>query len=125
MISYPKVSSTTPANTRLGGVPINVLKPPMDALYAIPNIKAFPKIKFSFSIVFGSSFNCATIAIAIGSIITAVAVFEIHIDINAVATINPRIMFTTFVPIKLIMFNAIRLCKFHFCIAIAIIKPPT
>ena len=32
VISYPKVSSTTPANTRLGGVPIKVATPPIDAL---------------------------------------------------------------------------------------------
>ena len=88
------------------------------------SIRAFPKFKFSSSIVFGLSLNCATIAIAIGNIITAVAVFDIHIDINAVAIIKPRIIFTMLVPIRLIIFNAIRLCKFHFSMAIAIIKPP-
>ena len=61
---------------------------------------------------------------AIGNIITAVALLEIHIDINAVAIIKPSIIFTILVPIILIIFNAIRLCKFHFSIAIAIINPP-
>ena len=124
VISYPNVSSTTPANIKFGGVPINVLIPPIDALYAIPNIKALPKILFSFSIVFGLSFSWSTIAIAIGNIITAVAVLEIHIERKAVATIKPSMIFITSVPIKLIIFNAILLCKFHICIAIAIIKPP-
>ena len=61
---------------------------------------------------------------AIGNIITAVALLEIHIDINAVAIIKPSIIFTILVPIKLIIFKAILLCKFHFSIAIAIINPP-
>ena len=114
VISYPNDSWTTPAKTKLGGVPIKVATPPIDALYAIPSIIAFPKILFSSSIVSGLSLNCDTIAIAIGSIITAVAVFDIHIDINAVATIKPRIILTTLVPMKLMIFNAILLCKFHF-----------
>ena len=63
-------------------------------------------------------------AIPIGSIITEVAVLEIHIDIAVVANMNPKIIFVTFVPIKLIMFRAIRLCKFHRSIVIAITKPP-
>ena len=59
--------------------------------------------------VSGLSFNWDTIAIAIGSIITAVAVFDIHIDINAVAIINPRITFLTSVPIMLTILSAILL----------------
>ena len=49
------------------------------------------------------------IAIPIGNIITAVAVFEIHIDKNAVAIINPRITFLTSVPIMLTILSAILL----------------
>ena len=62
--------------------------------------------------------------IPMGSIITAVAVFDIHMERNAVATIKPKMILETLVPIILIIFNAIRLCKFHFSIAMASIKPP-
>ena len=44
---------------------------------------------------------------------------------KAVAIIKPKIMLITLVPIILIMLRAILLCKFHFCMAIAIINPPT
>ena len=74
--------------------------------------------------VFGLSRSCATIAIPIGSIITVVAVFEIHIDRAAVATMNPRMMLFTFVPISRIIFSAMRLCSPHFSIPIASRKPP-
>lgn len=59
-----------------------------------------------------------------GSIITVVAVFEIHIERNAVATINPRRTLETLLPIIEIMVKAILLCKFHFSTANAKIKPP-
>ena len=79
----------------------------------------------AFSIVFGSSFSCAIIANPTGRIIIEVAVFEIHIDKNAVAIINPRITFDFFDPVNLIIFKANLLCRFHFSIARAIINPPT
>jgi hypothetical protein len=82
-----------PAKTRFGGVPIKVAIPPIDALYAMDSIKALPNIKFSSSEVFFKSFICLMIAIPIGSIITAVAVLEIHMDKKAVATIKPKIIF--------------------------------
>ena len=81
----------------------------MEALNAIDNIRAFPKIRFSSSSVDFKSFICLIIAIPIGNIITAVAVFEIHIDKNAVAIIKPKINLLISVPIKLIMVSAIRL----------------
>ena len=52
------------------------------------------------------------------------AVFEIHIDKNAVAIINPRMILVTSVPTSLMIVSAIRLCRFHFSIAIAKINPP-
>ena len=55
---------------------------------------------------------------------TAAAVFDIHMDKNAVANINPRITFRALTPIKDIILIAIRLCKFHYSIPIAIKKPP-
>ncbi|GGA66245.1 hypothetical protein GCM10007176_08380 [Salinicoccus roseus] len=44
------------------------------------------------------SANCLVTARAIGTIIIVVAVFEIHIDRNAVASINPKIILFGFVP---------------------------
>ena len=82
----------------------------------MPSINAFPKVLFSL--------NCFIIAIPIGSIITEVAVFEIHIDKNAVANINPSITLRASIPIKEIILIAILLCKFHFSIPIAIKNPP-
>src|SRR5699024_566756 len=61
---------------------------------------------------------------AIGNIIKAVAAFEIHIDINAVAIMVPKIILLLLEPIIAIIVIAIRLCKFHFSIAKAIMKPP-
>ncbi len=63
-------------------------------------------------------------AIPIGNIITAVAVLLIHIDKKAVATIKPKIIFFTSEPMKLIIFSAIRRCRFHFSIAMAMMNPP-
>ena len=64
------------------------------------------------------------IAIPIGSIITEVAVFEIHMERNAVAIMNPKMILFTLVPMNWIIFKAILLCKFQRSIAIANIKPP-
>ena len=63
-------------------------------------------------------------AMPMGSIITEVAVLEIHMDKKAVATIKPKIIFLILVPIKLIIFNAILLCKFQRSMAMAKINPP-
>ena len=59
-----------------------------------------------------------------GSIITAVAVLEIHMERKAVANIKPKIIFLTSVPIILIIFKAILLCKRHFSMANAKINHP-
>jgi len=55
---------------------------------------------------------------------TVVAVLEIHMDINAVANMNPRMIVATFVPINRMILRAILLWSPHFSIAMAIIKPP-
>ena len=59
-----------------------------------------------------------------GSIITAVAVLLTHIEIKPVATINPAISRLGLVPISSTIPRAMRMCKFHFCIARASTKPP-
>src|SRR5690606_15133838 len=88
------------------------------------SISAFPNNCVSFSMVCGLSFNWVMMAIPIGNIITDVAVLLIHMLKNAVATIKPKMIFLISEPIKLMIFNAIRLCKFHFSIAMAMINPP-
>ena len=66
-----------------------------------------------------------------GKKIIVITSYSIHytklydIDKNAVAIIKPSIMFLTLVPTTFIMVKAIRLCKFHFSIEMAKIKPPT
>ena len=87
-------------------------------------MSAFPKILFSSSTVAGLSLSSLIMAIPMGSIITEVAVFEIHIDKKAVATIKPKITYRTSEPMKEMILMAMRLCKFHFSIPIAIRNPP-
>ena len=65
------------------------------------------------------------IAIAIGTIIMVVAVFDIHMDKNQVATMNPRRIRLGLMPISRMMRRAMRRCRFHFCIASAMMNPPT
>ena len=61
---------------------------------------------------------------AIGSIIRVVAVLETHIDRNAVEIIIPRMICRGWVPTRRRVSSAIRRCRFHFCIAMAMRKPP-
>lgn len=77
-------------NARLGGVPIRVAIPPMLAEYATDSISANEKFALDFSSAIPSSARDRT-AKAIGSIIIAVAVFEIHADRTAVEIMKPRI----------------------------------
>ncbi len=86
----------------------------MEALYAIASINAFPNKEFSFSGVLGSSLSCEIIAKPTGKIITDVAVLLIHMDKNAVAIMNPKIILLLFTPTRLMILRAILLCNFHF-----------
>ena len=61
---------------------------------------------------------------AMGNIIIVVAVLEIHMDKKAVASIKPKTNRLGLVPVRTTMCKAIRSCKFHFCIAMAIKNPP-
>ena len=88
------------------------------------SINILPNDFVSRSVNKGLSSNCLTKAIPMGNIITEVAVFEIHMDIKAVAIINPNTIFLMSVPIVLMICKAMRLCKFHFSMAIANINPP-
>ena len=60
----------------------------------------------------------------IGTIITAVAVLEIHIERNAAATMKPSTIRAGPPPTQPMMASAMRRCRFHFCIVNAIMKPP-
>lgn len=73
---------------------------------------------------FSSFFNRLITDMAMGSIITVVAVLLIHILINAVAIINPKIIPLGLVPVAFTRFKAIRLCRFLFSIPRAIRNPP-
>ena len=64
------------------------------------------------------------IATAIGIIIMAVAVFEIHIERNAVATMNPSTSRLGLVPVTRMICRAMRRCSPHRCIAMAMMNPP-
>ena len=56
--------------------------------------------------VFGSSFSWEMMASPTGNIIIEVAVFEIHIDKKAVASMNPRITLDLLLPVTRIIFRA-------------------
>ena len=77
--------------------------------------KSFLSIKSSSLLIMESN---------MGTIIMAVAVLEIHIERKAVANIKPSKMRAGLVPVIMRIRKAIRLCKFHFCMASATRKPP-
>jgi hypothetical protein len=59
-----------------------------------------------------------------GTIITAVAVFEIHIERKAAAIMNPRMIRAGPPPTAWMMFRAMRRWRFHLSMVSAIMKPP-
>ncbi len=61
---------------------------------------------------------------AIGSIIMAVAVFDIHMDKKAAANIKPNKIMIGLLPVRDRIFRAMRLCRFHFSSARAMMNPP-
>jgi hypothetical protein len=60
----------------------------------------------------------------IGIIIMAVAVFDIHMERKAVENMNPNKILAGLTPVNISILRAILLCRFHFCMARATIKPP-
>ena len=68
--------------------------------------------------------TCSTMARPIGTIMTAVAVFDTHIDRKAAATMKPRTNRAGPPPTRWMMSRAIRRCRFHFCMVRAIMNPP-
>ena len=95
------------------GVPI----PPMLAACAVPNKSGIASL---------GSGERATIAIATGSNIKVVAVFEIHIDKNALAAIKPKTRLRLLFPPNIrIITKATRSCAPLFSIARDKMKPPS
>ena len=86
----------------VGGVPMIVAMPPIFAAQAtlsstgLDNLDCF------------SSFNTPSTLVAMGNIIMAVAVFEIHMDIKPVANINPAINPASLVPVRFKIHKAMR-----------------
>ena len=107
---------------RLGGVPTNVAIPPMEQEYAIPSkIPVFSDFTFWGVYTFSSSLEIEN---AMGSIIMAVAVFDIHMDKIQDANIKPLNIRKGLPPAMESIFSAIHLCRSHFSMLKAMIKPP-
>ena len=115
--SIPKDSERMAAMATFGGVPTNVATPPMLAAYAVASRSAG-------SIVVRCEGMWAEIDRAMGSIIKAVAVFEIHMLRKAVASMNPSTILRPEVPVWDKIANATRRWTSHFSRAKAIRKPP-
>ena len=60
----------------------------------------------------------------IGSIITAVAVFDTHMEMKPVAIMKPAIIGPGRSPMMLSVTSAMRRCRFQRCMARAMRKPP-
>ena len=101
--------SNKPIKTEFGGVPITVAIPPAFAEKAIPNIMLNAKFWSPFVKPSASSISNLITEMAIGNMTTVEAVLLIHILINAVAIIKPRITLFGVVPVYFIMVNAILL----------------
>lgn len=121
--------NSTPYNlvamdTKIGlvGVPTRVATPPIEAENAMPSSSALKKSFPAFPV---RAFISEISAVPMVTIIKVVAVLEIHIESSPLASIKPRTINLAFVPTAAMISMAIRLCRFHRCIAIAMINPPT
>ena len=84
-MSNPKRSEATPASAALGGVPTKVAIPPTLAAYAMPRMSARPQ-----RIAPPRSSSSPRTAVAMGNIMSVVAVLLIHMLNSAVASIKPK-----------------------------------
>ena len=96
----------------------------IDAEYAIPSVSALPKLDFRRSSPRASGLTSAMTESPIGSIMTAVAVLDTHIERKPVATMNPSTSCFGCVPTRRTVRSAIRRCRFQRCSARARKKPP-
>ena len=102
---------------------MSVPSEPMEAEYAIPSISAVANF-FCFSQPPTVSAVSASTEVPIGSITTAVAVLDTHMDKKPVASMNPKIRRLGEVPMIFTTYSARRRCRFQRCRASAIRKPP-
>ena len=113
---------------KFGGVPTGVAIPPIDAAYAMPSNKHGPNPRATApdapSAPGAFRFSRLRIASAIGNIMMAVAVFEIHIDSTAAESIKPSTRCAGRPPASRMIFRAMRRCKCQRSIASASKKPP-
>ena len=120
VILVPSVFSISPAAIALVGVPIIVARPPIDAAKAMPigSAPAIPEVSPFFTP------PAASMASAIGIMISAVDVFEIKLESTAVAAITPNSNCAGRAPAKPMMNSASRLCRPVRSIARARNAPP-
>ena len=89
----PRVTSQVSAmyafKNAFGGVPIRVPSEPMEAEYAMPSMRAVANF-FCLSQPPTVSAVSASTDVPIGSMTTAVAVFDTHMDKKPVASIKPK-----------------------------------
>ena len=89
------------------------------------SISAVAKLEAPFGLLVFSSFtNSNTTELAMGSIISVVAVFDIHMLMAKLASMNPNMMVFALVPVLSTMLRASLRCRFHFSIASAMRNPP-
>ena len=103
----------------LGGEPITVPSPPIDADQATDSSSAAANFRAA-----GPSPASRISDSAIGTIIAAVALFEIHMLTKAVAAITPAITRSGDLPARPIAARAILRSSPHRVIAAASMKPP-
>lgn len=110
------------AKAKFGGVPTSVEMPPIEHEYPMPSITP---VENPFVSLGRNCFSSSRITDKpMGSIMVAVAVFEIHIDRKAEASMKPSTILSGPPPTVAIIVNAIRRCRFHFCITRAMMNPP-
>ncbi len=113
-----------PASKALGGVPIRVPSPPMLAAYAMPSSKATSNVPTFAPTASTPPRDRAMTDVAIGNIITTVAVLLTHMLMNAVPAMNPHMRFAGRVPTTARMDSARRRCSPQLSSAIARRNPP-
>lgn len=102
---------------------MSVPSEPIDAEYAIPSMSAVANF-FWLAMPPTASAVSESTEIPIGSMTTAVAVLDTHMDKKPVASMKPRISCLGEVPTTLTTNSAMRRCKFQRCSANAMRKPP-
>src|SRR5699024_7776837 len=121
-ISKPWDSRRYPFISAIGGCPIRVAVEPIVTPYATPNSSdAANFLPAAFSSMERTRFKIDT---AIGTIMTAVAVFDTQAEMKAEAIIKPSTIWDGFVPTSRIVSSATRRCRLDFSVARPRMTPP-